>query len=48
MDTIYEITKYGIENNCKGHTYAIKYDGAYVGIILLGEAKESEPMYWKK
>ena len=42
VDTIYEITKYGIEHNCKGHTYAIKYDGAYVGIILLGEALEWE------
>lgn len=42
VDTIYEITKYGIAHNCKGHTYAIKYDGVYVGIILLGEALEWE------
>ena len=42
VDTIYEITKYGISHNYKGHTYAIKYDGVYIGIILLGEAIEWE------
>jgi len=35
VDTIYEITKWGIAHNCKGHTYAIRYEDAYVGIILL-------------
>ena len=26
LDVVLEITNYGIEHNCKGHTYAIKYD----------------------
>ena len=26
LDVILEITRYGIEHNCIGHTYAIKYD----------------------
>ena len=42
VDTIYEITKWGITHKCKGHTYAIMYGDVYVGIILLGEALEWE------
>lgn len=37
-DTLWELTQYGLEHNCKGHTYAVKYDNAYIGVILLGEA----------
>lgn len=37
-DTIMELTQYGIDHDCIGHTYAVKYDGAYIGLILLGEA----------
>ena len=37
-DTLWELTKYGIEHNCIGHTYAIKYDDTHIGVILLGEA----------
>ena len=37
-DTLWELTQYGLENNCIGHTYAVKYDDAYIGVILLGEA----------
>ncbi len=37
-DTLWELTRYGLEHNCKGHTYAVKYDHAYIGVILLGEA----------
>ncbi len=33
-----DITDYGVENGCLGHTLAVKKDGAYVGLILLGEA----------
>lgn len=40
VDTIMELTRYGKEHSCKGHTYAIKYRGTYVGVILLGEAIE--------
>lgn len=38
VDTIMELTQYGLEHNCIGHTFAIKYQGIYIGIILLGEA----------
>ena len=38
VDTIMEITQYGIDHCCLGHTYAIKYKEVYIGVILLGEA----------
>lgn len=37
-DTIMELTQYGLDHGCIGHTYAIKYGEAYIGVILLGEA----------
>lgn len=37
-DTIMELTQYGLDHNCIGHTYAVKYGEAYIGVILLGEA----------
>ena len=37
-DTLWELTQYGLEHNCIGHTYAVKYDNTYIGVILLGEA----------
>ena len=37
-DTIMELTQYGLDHNCKGHTYAIKRENEYIGLILLGEA----------
>ena len=37
-DTIWETTRYGLEHHCIGHTYAVKYQDAYIGLILLGEA----------
>lgn len=39
-DTIIELTLYGIEHKCKGHTFAIKSGDVYIGLILLGEAIE--------
>lgn len=50
LDVILEITKYGREHNCIGHTYAIKYDEKYIGIILLWEAIEwsTDPEIMKK
>lgn len=39
-DTIMELTQYGLDHNCKGHTYAIKREDEYIGLILLGEAFE--------
>lgn len=41
-DTIMELTQYGIDHNCIGDTYAIKYKSEYIGVILLGEAIEWE------
>ena len=41
-DTIMSLTRYGIEHNCKGHTYAVRYGNEYIGLILLGEAIEWE------
>lgn len=38
VDAIMETTRYGLDHHCIGHTYAVKYDGAYIGVILLGEA----------
>lgn len=42
VDTIMEITRYGIDNSCIGDTYAVKYKSEYIGVILLGEAIEWE------
>lgn len=36
--TIMEINDYGLEHNLIGHTFLIRCDGAYAGLILLGEA----------
>lgn len=40
VDTMMELTRYGLDHNCKGHTYAIKRGDEYIGLILLGEAFE--------
>ncbi len=42
MGTIMELTDYGVAHGCLGHTFAVKYMGEYVGVILLGEAIEWE------
>lgn len=39
-DTIIKLNQYGIDHNCKGHTYAIKRADECIGVILLGEALE--------
>ena len=38
VDTLWELTQYGLEHNCIGLTFAVKYGEAYIGVILLGEA----------
>lgn len=40
-DTI-ELSKWGEENNLRGHCYAIKYKDKYIGIVLIGEAIEDD------
>ncbi|MBP1535072.1 MAG: GNAT family N-acetyltransferase [Ruminococcus sp.] len=37
-DTIMDITNYGLENGLIGHTYLIRSDGEYIGLIMIGEA----------
>lgn len=37
-DTIMELTQYGLDHHCIGHTFAVKFGAAYIGVILLGEA----------
>ena len=37
-ETIMEYTDYGIEHECKGHTFLVKADDQYIGFLLLGEA----------
>ena len=38
VDVLMDYTRYGLEHNCKGHTYIIRYSGVVIGVILLGEA----------
>ena len=49
-DTLWELTQYGLEHNCIGRTYVVKYGDAYIGVILLGEAIpwETDPEEMKK
>lgn len=37
ISAILDLTQYGIDHGCIGHTYAIYADGACAGIILMGE-----------
>ena len=34
---ILELTQYGLDHGCLGHTYAVYADGACAGILLMGE-----------
>ena len=38
VDTLMEITEYGVEKHCIGHTFLVKADERYVALLLLGEA----------
>lgn len=38
VDTIMEITDYGRDHGCLGHTFAVEMSGKYIGLVLLGEA----------
>lgn len=48
--TLFELTQYGLEHNCKGHTYVVNYEGNCIGVMLLGEAIpwETDPEEMKK
>lgn len=49
-ETLMEITDYGVEHHCMGHTFAAKANGRYVGLLLLGEAIpwETDPPEMRK
>lgn len=38
VDDIMELTQYGLDHQCLGHTYAVRCEGTVIGVILLGEA----------
>ncbi len=38
VETLMEITDYGVEHKCIGHTFLVKINGKCIGILLLGEA----------
>lgn len=37
VQTILDLTQYGLEHGCTGHTYAIYTEEACIGIVLMGE-----------
>lgn len=47
---IIKTSEYGKKNNLIGHTFAVKYEEKYIGIILIGEAIiwKSDPPEMKK
>ncbi len=48
--TLMEITDYGITHHCIGHTFLVRVDGKYIGLLLLGEAIpwETDPEEMRK
>lgn len=50
VDTLWELTQYGLEHHCIGHTYALRYNETCIGVILLGEAIpwETDPEEMKR
>ena len=38
VSTLMELTDYGVEHGCIGHTFLVRLDGSCVATILLGEA----------
>lgn len=38
IDTLWELTEYGVEHGCIGRSFVIRYRGACAGALLLGEA----------
>lgn len=42
LNTIMEYTNYGVEHHCIGHTFVIKKNDIYIGLVMLGEAIEWE------
>lgn len=38
VDTLMDLTRYGLAHRCLGRTYLVRYGRACVGLLLLGEA----------
>lgn len=38
IDTLAALTRYGNEHHCLGHTFAVRQESVYIGVILIGEA----------
>lgn len=38
VSSLMEITDYGVAHHCIGHTFLVRVDENYVGLLLLGEA----------
>ena len=38
VETLLELTDYGVKHHCIGHTFLIRMNGKAIGLILLGEA----------
>lgn len=38
IDTLWELTRYGLEHGCVGRSFAVYYDEDCIGVLLLGEA----------
>ena len=49
-ETLLELTEYGAEHHCIGHTFLVKAGGGPVGLLLLGEAVpwETDPPEMKR
>jgi len=50
VDTIMEITDYGVKHGCIGHTFLVSIGGEYIAYLLLGEALnwDTDPDEMKK
>jgi len=46
IDTLMELTEYGITHKCIGHTFLVRLDGVCIAYLLLGEALhwDSDPI----
>lgn len=49
-DTIMEITDYGVKHKCIGHSFLVKANEKYIGLLLLGEAIpwDTDPVEMRK
>lgn len=50
IDALMDITQYGLEHDCIGHTFLVRLGGEYIAYLLLGEALiwDTDPEEMKK